>query len=324
MTAEPPADETVDEPDSEETEAIIQEIERKRSLTGWATVIVAAIGIAFSLFQMWLAAKGFVLSLTIPAIGEVEFVSLQLLQINAIHVAFGLVLTFLLYPSSTGDGPISRRCIALGAAVDDRLGSTHPVSQGVHAVGGALRWLFVDPDLDRITPFDLALIPVAVLSAAYFVTDFREIQTMRALGLEAGRPIHEVFTFLDPVAGLLGPLTDISYAMVLGILGVLLVPRNLHGEISVGYGGIRQDDVTPHDDRSGALVNDDFALLVGVNFDLLEFGNKLNRGFPEPRGNPDLHGSRRLGVGQFPIVLGVDVANDAIGHLEVRLVQLKF
>ena len=233
MTAEPPADETVDEPDSEETEAIIQEIERKRSLTGWATVIVAAIGIAFSLFQMWLAAKGFVLSLTIPAIGEVEFVSLQLLQINAIHVAFGLVLTFLLYPSSTGDGPISRRCIALGAAVDDRLGSTHPVSQGVHAVGGALRWLFVDPDLDRITPFDLALIPVAVLSAAYFVTDFREIQTMRALGLEAGRPIHEVFTFLDPVAGLLGPLTEISYAMVLGVVGVLLVLEATRRAISL-------------------------------------------------------------------------------------------
>jgi len=233
MTDEPPADETVDEPDPEETEAIIQEIERKRSLTGWATVAVAAIGIAFSLFQMWLAAKGFVLSLELPAVGEVEFVALQLLQINAIHVAFGLVLTFLLYPSSTGDGPISTRCIALGAAVDDRLGSDHPVSRVVHAVGAALRWVFVDPDLDRVTPFDLALIPVAVLSAAYFVTDFREIQRMRALGLEAGRPIHEVFTFLDPVAGLLGPLTEPSYAMVLGVVGVLLVLEATRRAISL-------------------------------------------------------------------------------------------
>jgi TRAP transporter 4TM/12TM fusion protein len=233
MTDEPPADETVDEPDPEDAEAIIQEIERKRSLTGWATIVVAATGIAFSVFQMWLAAKGFVLSLTLPAVGEVEFVALQLLQINAIHVSFGLVLAFLLYPSSTGDGPISRRCIALGAVVDDRFGPAHPVSRAVHAVGGTLRWIFVDPDLDRVTPFDLALIPVAVLSAAYFVTDFEEIQRMRALGLEAGRPIHEVFTFLDPVAGLLGPLTETSYAMVLGVIGVLLVLEATRRAISL-------------------------------------------------------------------------------------------
>jgi len=233
MTDEPPAHETVDEPDPEETEALIQEIERKRSLTGWATVAVATIGIAFSFFQMWLAAKGFVLSLTVPALGEVEFVALQLLQINAIHVSFGLVLTFLLYPSSTGEGPISRRCIGLGAVVDVRLGPDHAVARVVHAVGDLLRWLFVDPDLDRVTPFDLALIPVAVLSAAYFVTDFSEIQRMRALGLEAGRPIHEVFTFLDPVAGLLGPLTETSYAMVLGVIGVLLVLEATRRAISL-------------------------------------------------------------------------------------------
>jgi TRAP transporter 4TM/12TM fusion protein len=226
-------DEAVEEPDRQETEALIQEIERKRSLTGPTVAVVAAIGIAFSLFQMWLAAKGFVLSLTVPGLGEVEFVSLQLLQINAIHVVFGLVLTFLLYPSSTGTGPISSRCVALGAALDDRLGATHPLSRAVHAVGDALRWVFVDPDMDRVTPFDLTLIPVAVLAAAYFITDFREIQTMRALGLEAGRPIHEVFTFLDPVAGLLGPLADTSYAMVLGVLGVLLVLEATRRAISL-------------------------------------------------------------------------------------------
>ncbi|WP_084510098.1 TRAP transporter permease [Haloplanus natans] len=232
MTDDTP-DETVDEPDREETDALIQEIERKRSLGGWAVVAVAAIGITFSLFQMWLAAKGFILSLTVPGLGEVEFVSLQLLQINAIHVAFGLVLTFLLYPGSTGEGPVSSRCVALGAMLDDRLGATHPLSRVVHAVGDALRWIFVDPEMDRVTPFDLALIPVAVLSAAYFITDFQEIQTMRALGLEAGRPIHEVFTFLDPVAGLLGPLADISYAMLLGILGVLLVLEATRRAISL-------------------------------------------------------------------------------------------
>jgi TRAP transporter 4TM/12TM fusion protein len=226
-------DETIDEPDPEETEALIQEIERKRSLTGWAVVAVAVIGIAFSFFQMWLAAKGFVLSLTVPGLGEVDFVALQLLQINAIHVTFGLVLTFLLYPSSTGDGPISSRCIALGAALDARLGPDHPLSRAVHVVGGALRWIFVDPDMDRVTPFDLTLIPVAVLSAAYFITDFDEIQRMRALGLEAGRPIQGVFTFLEPVAGLFGPVADTSYAMVLGVLGVLLVLEATRRAISL-------------------------------------------------------------------------------------------
>ena len=226
-------DETIDEPDPEETEALIQEIERKRSLTGWAVVAVAAIGIGFSFFQMWLAAKGFVLSLTVPGIGEVDFVALQLLQINAIHVAFGLVLTFLLYPSSTGNGPISSRCVALGAALDARLGPDHPLSRVVHVVGGALRWVFVDPDMDRVTPFDLTLIPVAVLSAAYFITDFDEIQRMRALGLEAGRPIQGVFTFLEPVAGLFGPVADTSYAMVLGVLGVLLVLEATRRAISL-------------------------------------------------------------------------------------------
>ena len=233
MTDEPSPDETTDEPDPEETEALIQEIERKRSLTGWAVVAVATIGIAFSAFQMWLAAKGFVLSLAVPGLGEVEFVALQLLQINAIHVAFGLVLTFLLYPSSTGDGPISSRCIALGAALNARLGPDHPLSRVVHGGGGALRWVFVDPNMDRVTPFDLTLIPIAVLSAAYFMTDFDEIQRMRALGLESGRPIQGVFTFLEPVAGALGPVADTSYAMVLGVLGVLLVLEATRRAISL-------------------------------------------------------------------------------------------
>jgi len=233
MTTTDEPDDPTDEQTAEDADAIIQEIERKRSLTGWATVAVAAIGIAFSVFQMWLAAKGFVLALDVPVLGRVEFVSLQLLQINAIHVAFGLVLAFLLYPSSTGDGPIASRCLAFGGAVDDRLGRDHPLSKTVHAVGGALRWAFVDPDLDRVTPFDVALLPVAVLSAAYFVTDFEEIQRMRALGLEAGRPIHEVFTFLDPISGLLGPLADTSYAMVLGVVGVLLVLEATRRAISL-------------------------------------------------------------------------------------------
>ncbi|WP_251342276.1 TRAP transporter permease [Haloplanus halophilus] len=233
MTDDSQTDDTAEGPDREETEAIIQEIERKRSLGGLAAVAVAAVGITFSLFQMWLAAKGFVLSITLPLIGEIEFVALQLLQINAVHVTFGLVLAFLLYPASTGDGPIASRCRRLGGAVEERFGRDHPLSRAVNAVGGALRWGFVDSDLDRVTPVDLALIPLAVLSAVYFLTDYDEIQRMRALGLEAGRPIHEVFTFLDPVAGLLGPLTETSYAMVLGVVGVLLVLEATRRAISL-------------------------------------------------------------------------------------------
>ena len=217
----------------EEVSEVLQEIERKRSLQGWAAVVVAAIGIAFSAFQMWLAAKGFVLSLELPVIGEITFAALQLLQINAVHVAFGLVLAFLLYPPSTGDGPLTARAAALSARTEARLGRGHPVSRGLDVVGDGLRWLFVDPDFERITPLDAVLIGLATLTAAYFITDFDEVQRMRALGMESGRPIQEVFTFLEPIAGLLGPLADTSYAMVLGVIGVLLVLEATRRAISL-------------------------------------------------------------------------------------------
>ena len=225
-----PAEESVSD---EEVKEVLQEIERKRSLRGPAAVAVAIIGIAFSVYQMWLAAKGFVLSVSIPGVGELTFASLQLLQINAVHVAFGLVLAFLLYPTSTGDGPVTRRSKALTDRLDDRFGPTHPLTRGSHRLGGALSWLFLDPDFDRVTPFDLVLVGVSVLTAAYFITDFDEIQRMRALGLEAGRPVQDVFTFLEPVSPLLGPLTDTSYAFVLGLVGVLLVLEATRRAISL-------------------------------------------------------------------------------------------
>ncbi|MFB6222572.1 MAG: TRAP transporter permease [Haloarcula sp.] len=217
----------------EEVEEVLLEIERKRSLTGWAAIAVALIGITFSVFQMWLAAKGFVLSVSLPGVGDVVFASLQLLQINAVHVSFGLVLTFLLYPGSTGDGPLSRRCIALGSWVDAKLGESHPVTRIVHALGAVLAWVFLDSDMDRVTPTDGIFIALSVLSAAYFITDFDEIQRMRALGVQNGRPIQEVFTFLEPIAGLLGPLADTSYAFVLGAIGVLLVLEATRRAISL-------------------------------------------------------------------------------------------
>ncbi|MDS0279073.1 TRAP transporter fused permease subunit [Halomicroarcula sp. S1AR25-4] len=238
MTTTPPGDDTVDSPEDaavtdEEVDEVLQEIERKRSLQGAAAVVVAIVGITFSVFQMWLAAKGFVLSVDLPGLGTVQFAALQLLQINAVHVAFGLVLTFLLYPTSTGDGPVTRRCVTLTAWLDDRLGADHPVVRAVRAVGGALAWVFVDPDFDRVTPLDVVLMGISVLAAAYFITDFQEIQRMRALGLESGRPIQGVFTFLEPIAGLLGPLADTSYAFVLGVVGVLLVLEATRRAISL-------------------------------------------------------------------------------------------
>jgi len=237
MTAANPTDHDAtpeDQPISdEEVDEVLKEIERVRTLRGVAAIIVAFFGISFSLFQMWLAAKGFVLSISVPGIGEVQFVSLQLLQINAIHVSFGLILAFLLYPTSTGNGPVSRRCKALASRLDDSLGPDHPVSRGVHTVGGALTWLFLDPDLDRVTPFDIVLMGISALAAAYFITDFQEIQRMRALGLESGRPIQEILTFLEPIAGVLGPLADTSTAFVLGVVGVLLVLEATRRAISL-------------------------------------------------------------------------------------------
>ena len=212
---------------------LLQEIERKRSLRRVASVVVSLIGVLFSAYQMWFAARGFVFAVEVPVLGEVELASLQLLQINAVHVGFALVLTFLLYPGTTGDGRVSRACRQLRARTASQFGPDSPLVSAIEAVGDGLAWLFVDPDLDRVTPSDLLLIAVTVLSSAYFVTDFQEIQRMRALGLPAGRPIQEVFTFLDPVAGLLGPLTDVSYAFVLGVVGVVLVLEATRRAISL-------------------------------------------------------------------------------------------
>ncbi|GAA0273233.1 TRAP transporter permease [Halobacterium noricense] len=233
---------------AEDAESVLQEIERKRSLQGPAVVAVAIIGISFSIFQMWLAARGSELSITLPVIGEFVLAQLQLLQINAVHVAFALVLTFLLYPVSTGDGPVARRCVALAAALDDRLGESHPVTRAVRRVGAFLKWAGVDPDLDRVAPIDVVFAAVSALTATYFITDFAEIQEMRRFGLEAGRPAPDVWlgyldvlsfvvdplaSVLEPLAFLLGPLADTSYAFVLGVVGVLLVLEATRRAISL-------------------------------------------------------------------------------------------
>jgi TRAP transporter 4TM/12TM fusion protein len=206
----------------EEAEELIDEIERRRSLQGVAAVAVAAIGILFSIFQLFLAARSFTFSIPLPLI-EDWTVSLQLLQANAIHVAFALVITFLLFPGSTGDGFVARYLGWFADVVAQQFDDPNPVTQVVDRVRGVFRWLFVDRDMGRVTPFDLVCILGAVLSAFYFLTEFSEIQRMRVFGIDSGRPITEVYTFLDPVLGSVPFVSEYSYAMALGVIGVLLV-----------------------------------------------------------------------------------------------------
>ncbi|WP_128903805.1 TRAP transporter permease [Halorubrum amylolyticum] len=224
----PPGDDD-EEISREEADELIQEIERRRSLRGVAAVAVAAIGILFSVFQLFLAARSFTFTVWLPT---VEFagialapwqVSLQLLQANAIHVSFALVLTLLLFPASMGDGLVSRNLGRVAPAVSRRLGDRNPVTRLTTGVRSAFRWAFLDPDRDRVTPFDLLCIAAAILSAIYFLTEFSEIQNMRVFGIDSGRPITEVYAFLQPLLGGVPFVSEYSYAMALGVIGVLLV-----------------------------------------------------------------------------------------------------
>ena len=205
-----------------EAEELIDEIERRRSLQGVAAVAVAAIGMLFSVFQLFLAARSFTFTVPLPFVQDWT-VSLQLLQANAIHVAFALVITFLLFPGSTGEGFVARYLSRSADFVADTFGERSPVTRLVGRVRSVFRWLFVDHEMDRVTPFDLVCILGAVASAFYFLTEFSEIQNMRVFGIDSGRPIVEVYTFLEPVLGWLPVASEYSYAMALGVVGILLV-----------------------------------------------------------------------------------------------------
>jgi TRAP transporter 4TM/12TM fusion protein len=229
-SGESPSDEaTSEEISPEEAEELIEEIERRRSLQGIASIAVATIGILFSTFQLFLAARSFSFTIWLPT---VEFagvsispidVSLQLLQANAIHVAFALVLTFLLFPGSMGDGIVSRNLGRVVPALSRQLGDGNQITRGMVGVRSAFRWAFLDPDRERVTPFDLLCIVAAALSAIYFLTEFSEIQNMRVFGVDSGRPVTEVYAFLQPLLGGVPFVSEYSYAMVLGVVGVLLV-----------------------------------------------------------------------------------------------------
>jgi TRAP transporter 4TM/12TM fusion protein len=220
----------------EEAEELLKEIERKRTVSGAAAVFVAFVALTFSTFQLFLAAQGFEFGFDVPFVGEVQIASLQLLQINAIHVVFALILAFFLYPPTTGDGFVARRLAQAVPAAERRFGPDSPLSRVARRSRGVARWLAVDPKQERVTPLDVLFSFVAFLTAAYFITDFAEIQNVvRIRGLSATRTVAEYYagaveSLLGPGAGdlvgtLLGalPLGDAPYAFLLGVLGVLLV-----------------------------------------------------------------------------------------------------
>ncbi|WP_458207407.1 TRAP transporter permease [Haladaptatus sp. NG-SE-30] len=211
----------------EEQEELVQELEHRRRLRGTAAIVTSVIAIVFSAFQMWLAARGFIFRVTLPVVGEVRIAALQLLQVNAIHVTFALLLTFLLFPTTTGRGFFTRRFGQIVPYFRERFGSDNPLTRGLAGVRRGVRWAMIDRDRTRITPVDFVMMGIAILSVSYMLTDFGEIRRMRALGLGFGRTISEVYPFLSPVVeaiSLLGiPLNEVSYAFVLGALGVLLV-----------------------------------------------------------------------------------------------------
>lgn len=218
---------TADDVSDEEKEEILQEIERRRTLRGAALVLVALIGVAFSAFQMWIAARGYQFGATLPLLGEYQLVSLQQLQVNAIHVTFALVIGFLLFPPTQGDGFVSRRLGRIAPALRDRLGENHPLTRTVERVARGVRWAAVDSSLTRVTPIDVLLVALSLLPAYYIVTEFEEIRQLPIFGIHAGRPIQEVYPVLEPiVTGLVAvgvPIDEVSYAYLLGVLGVLLV-----------------------------------------------------------------------------------------------------
>ncbi|MGQ3412844.1 TRAP transporter permease [Natrinema sp. LN54] len=220
-------DTNTDAVSEEEQEEIMQEVERRRTLRGPAVVAVALVGILFSAFQLWLAARSREFGATLPVVGEFSLGSLQQLQVNAIHVTFALILAFLLFPGSRGDGFVARRLGRISPALQSKLGPDHPLSRAATRLADGVRWAAVDPEMNRITPVDVALVVLSILPTYYIVTEIEEIQQFAVLGIHGARPLHEMYPFLEPLvtaATMVGiPLDSVSYAFLLGTLGILLV-----------------------------------------------------------------------------------------------------
>jgi TRAP transporter 4TM/12TM fusion protein len=214
---EAPAEETA----AADAESVLEEIERKRTLRGIGVVAVATVGILFSLFQLWLAARGFVFAVTLPFVGTVEIAALQQLQIRAIHVNFALVMAFLLYPLSDGTGAIARRLGRIPPTIRERFGDG-PLTAAVDRLAGGVRWFFVDENRDRILPADIVLIALSLLPTLYYATRYEEVvDVVRLFGLRRAAPVGELYPFLEPIA--VGPLASWPVAYMMGVLAILLV-----------------------------------------------------------------------------------------------------
>ncbi|AKH97127.1 TRAP transporter permease [Halanaeroarchaeum sulfurireducens] len=218
-------DEQID--DETDTDELLREVEKKRSLQGWTAVLVAVVGIAFSAFQLWLAARSFQFEFTVPLFGTVELFSLQLLQANAVHVAFAFVLTFFLFPTTKGTGPIAGQFARIVPAATAQFGSDSPIVSVLERLRAVVRWAAVDHDGDRVTPVDILFSGLIMLTPVYMITQFDEIRSMRVRGLTAGRPLQEIVPMTDPIVSAISaigiPLDETSFAFVLAAIGVLLV-----------------------------------------------------------------------------------------------------
>ena len=213
--------------DDGEQQEVIDEVQRRRSHRGIAVIVVSLIAITFSAFQMYIAARGRRFGGTLPVVGEFEVLALQQLQVNAIHVAFALVLAFLLFPASRGDGFLVRRLGRVEPGVRRRFGDDHPLTRGIVRLAGAMRWAFLDPEMNRIAPIDVLLAVLATLPAYYIATEFDEIRALAVHRFEDTQTLDEIFPFLEvPVAAIAAagiPLDEVSAAFILGVLGMLLV-----------------------------------------------------------------------------------------------------
>ncbi|WP_123622412.1 TRAP transporter fused permease subunit [Halorubrum sp. CSM-61] len=212
------------EPDAEGTEAadqVFEEIDNRRSLRGASLVAVALVGIAFSAYQLWLGARGFVFEFTIPGLTTVRLGALSSLQVRAIHVNFALVMAFLLFPGSGGSGAITSRIAALPSLARDRLGDS-PVTRATEGVRRGVWWLFVDEESTRITPSDLGLVLLSTFPTLYYLTRYDEItDIIRVRGLGGAGTLGEVVPWLSFAE--VGFLTDYSLAYLMGVLAILLV-----------------------------------------------------------------------------------------------------
>ncbi|GAB7018179.1 TRAP transporter permease [Halostagnicola bangensis] len=226
----------------EEQQELVEEVQRRRSHRGVWVLVVSLIAIAFSAFQMWIAARGTTFGGTLPLVGEFEVVGFVQLQIHAIHVSFALVLAFLLFPASRGDGFLACRLGRIEPAVRSRFGDEHPLTRATARMAETMRWAFLDPDMNRVAPVDIVLMILSLMPAYYIATEFSEIQnTIAVHRFEDTAALHEVFpvfvpleeallyitgTEYDIAAGSTAmgiPLADTSAGFVLGVLGILLV-----------------------------------------------------------------------------------------------------